>query len=155
MQSKPNFKLLTPFWSGCQQQNLSKNLLWVAGCLSNKLTLICQGVFKLASNAALLCKSLAFVCEIKIIVKASNKSQIHRLPDLHPPSPQKRVFDGEIGVKFLYPWLLPLLLAVSCGFWACFGRRYIPSPQSIAIGRMIRTIRNPPGPVGLSATGLR
>jgi len=85
MQSEPNFKLLTPFWSECQQQNLSKNLLWVAGCLSNKLTLICQGVFKLASNAALLCKSLAFVCEIKIIVKAPNKyffqSLFNRLND--------------------------------------------------------------------------
>jgi hypothetical protein len=73
MQSKSNFKLLTPFCSGCQQQNLSKNLLWFVGCLSNLLTLICQGVFKLASNAAVLFKSLAFVCEIKIIVKASNQ----------------------------------------------------------------------------------
>jgi hypothetical protein len=89
MQSNPNFKLLTPFWSGCQHLNLSKNLLWVAGCLSNKLTLICQGVFKLASNAALLCKSLAFVCEIKIIVKASNKyfylSLFNRLNDGSEP----------------------------------------------------------------------
>ena len=79
MQSKSNFKLLTPYWSCCQQQNLSKNLLWLEGCLSNKLTLICQGVFKLASNIALLCKSLAFVCEIKIIVKASNKFIFHLL----------------------------------------------------------------------------
>jgi hypothetical protein len=41
--------------------------------------LICQGVFKLASNIALLCKSLAFVCEIKIIVKAPNKFIFHLL----------------------------------------------------------------------------
>jgi len=87
--------------------------------------------------------------------KEKRTAQIHRLPSLHPPSPQKRIFDGEIGVKFLYPWPLPLLLAVSGGFWACFGRRCIPAPQSIAIERMIRTIRTPPGPVGLSATGLR
>jgi len=73
MQTKPNFTVLTPFLSGCQQQYLSKNLLWVAGCLSNKVPLNCQGVFQVAFNAALLCKSLAFVCEIKCLVKAPIK----------------------------------------------------------------------------------
>jgi hypothetical protein len=89
MQTKPNFTVLTPFLSGCQQQYLSKNLLWVAGCLSNEVPLNCQGVFQVASNAALLCKSLAFVCEIKCLVKApiKKKSTISGNPykRLHKP----------------------------------------------------------------------
>ena len=125
MQSEPNFKLLTPFWYGCQQQNLSKNLLWVAGCLSNKLTLICQGVFKLASNAALLCKSLAFVCEIKIIVKASNKYFIRCLfnrlnerrpghtfscPALVMAGPRKKLSKGQSSAAYSLPRYLNEIL---------------------------------------------
>jgi hypothetical protein len=73
MQSEPNFKLLTPLWSECQQQNLSKNLLWVADCLSNKLTLICQGVFKLASNAP--CSARAWPLYVKS--KSLSRPQIN------------------------------------------------------------------------------